>query len=64
MRIRRLLIANRGEISVRVARAAAELGIETVSVHSQDDARSLHVRKSDATAALAASGPRAYLDGA
>ena len=62
MQIRRLLIANRGEIAVRVARAAAELGIATVSIHSQDDARSLHVRRTDETAALSTSGPRAYLD--
>src|SRR5258708_6158176 len=58
----KLLIANRGEIAIRIARAAAELGIATVAVHSSDDGRSLHVRRADEAAALRGSGPRAYLD--
>lgn len=58
-----LLIANRGEVAVRIARAAAELGIRTVAVFSRDDAASLHVRRADAAVALSASGPAAYLDG-
>jgi acetyl/propionyl-CoA carboxylase alpha subunit len=62
--IRRLLIANRGEIAIRIARTAAELGIETVAVHALDDAASLHTRKADRSIALQAEGPRAYLDGA
>lgn len=62
MTIRRLLIANRGEIAVRIARAAAELGIHTVAVHSEDDARSLHVRKVDEARPLAGAGAAAYLD--
>ena len=37
-----LLIANRGEIAIRIARAAAELGIRTVAIFSEDDAQSLH----------------------
>jgi len=60
--IRRLLIANRGEIAIRIARAAAELGIRTVAVHSEDDARSLHLRKVDEARPLAGSGASAYLD--
>ena len=59
-----LLIANRGEIAVRIARAAAELGARTVAVYSQDDAESLHIRKAEHAVALPGSGPRAYLDGA
>lgn len=47
MRISRLLIANRGEIAIRIARAAAELDIRTVAVFSEDDAQSLHLRKAD-----------------
>ena len=62
--IRRLLIANRGEIAIRIARTAAELGIATVAVHSRDDAHSLHTRKTDEVRALDADGPAAYLDGA
>ena len=42
-----LLIANRGEVAIRIARAAAELGARTVAVHSRDDAESLHIRKAE-----------------
>src|ERR1700689_2048072 len=45
--IRRLLIANRGEITIRVMRAASELGIATVAVYSQEDRFSLHRTKAD-----------------
>ncbi len=62
MQIRRLLIANRGEIAIRVARAAAELGIASVAVFSADDAQSLHVRATNDAHELAGSGPAAYLD--
>ncbi|MEO1063701.1 MAG: carboxyl transferase domain-containing protein [Actinomycetota bacterium] len=57
-----LLIANRGEIAVRIARSAAEAGLRTVSVHSDDDADSLHVRRTDETVRLTGAGPAAYLD--
>ena len=62
MSVTRLLIANRGEIAVRVARAAASLGIATVAVFSRDDAESLHVRIADDAMPLAGSGPGAYVD--
>ncbi len=45
--IRRLLIANRGEIAVRIIRGARELGIESVAVHSDEDAAAPHVREAD-----------------
>ena len=64
MEIKRLLIANRGEIAIRVMRSAAELGIQTVAVHSDDDAHSLHTRCADAVRALDGSGVAAYLDAA
>jgi hypothetical protein len=41
-KIKTLLVANRGEISIRVMRAAHELGIKTVSIYSQEDRFSLH----------------------
>ncbi|HSN73409.1 MAG TPA: pyruvate carboxylase [Steroidobacteraceae bacterium] len=46
-KIRTLLVANRGEIAIRVMRAAAELGIRTVAIYSQEDRFSLHRMKAD-----------------
>ncbi len=61
MPVQRLLIANRGEIAVRIARTAAEMGIFTIGIFSQDDAGAAHIRKTDAPAPLTGSGPAAYL---
>ncbi|UYN93880.1 MAG: biotin/lipoyl-binding protein [Enhydrobacter sp.] len=60
--VKKLLIANRGEIAIRIAQAAAELGVTTVGVHAEDDAASLHVRRVDETRALNGRGAAAYLD--
>ena len=60
--MRRLLIANRGEIAVRIARAAMDLGIHTVAIYSEDDANGLHLRIADEVVALGGRGVRAYLD--
>jgi acetyl/propionyl-CoA carboxylase alpha subunit len=60
--MRTLLIANRGEVVVRIARAATELGIRTVGVFSEDDAASLHTRKVDEACPLRGKGARAYQD--
>jgi len=62
--LKTLLIANRGEIAIRIARSAAEMGIATVAIFSEDDAQSLHTRKADKAVGLSGSGVAAYLDGA
>ena len=63
--IRRLLIANRGEIAVRILRACRELGIETVAVHSDADAGAKHVRDADVAVSIgAAPAAASYLDAA
>ncbi|MDX9686337.1 carboxyl transferase domain-containing protein [Halopseudomonas formosensis] len=62
MPFQRLLIANRGEIAVRIARAAAELDIPSVAIYSEDDAASLHLRKADQAVPLRGRGASAYLD--
>ncbi|MBV9330970.1 MAG: hypothetical protein JOZ55_05405, partial [Alphaproteobacteria bacterium] len=62
MAFKKLLIANRGEIAIRVARAASDLGIRTVAVYSEDDAQALHLERCDEARALKGTGPSAYLD--
>lgn len=62
MSFKRVLIANRGEIAIRIARAAAEMGLATVAVFAEDDDRSLHVKAADQAVALKGAGPKAYLD--
>ncbi|MES2032967.1 MAG: carboxyl transferase domain-containing protein [Pseudomonadota bacterium] len=62
MNFKRVLIANRGEIAIRIARAAADLGLASVAVYAEDDAASLHVTAADEAVALKGSGPKAYLD--
>ena len=70
---KRVLIANRGEIAIRIARAASALGVESVAVHAPADALSLHAKLATSAreigareigngAALAADPVRAYLD--
>jgi acetyl-CoA carboxylase biotin carboxylase subunit len=61
--IRRLLIANRGEIALRVIRTAREMGIETVAIYSDPDRTALHTRFADLATPLGGATPaESYLD--
>ncbi len=58
----KILIANRGEIALRLVRAARDLGIASVAVYADDDLHAPHVRTAGEAVPLGASGPGAYLD--
>ncbi len=61
--IKKVLIANRGEIAIRIARTLKEMGIRTVSVFSEADRESLHVRKTDEAYYLGGAKPsESYLN--
>jgi len=60
--IKRLLVANRSEVAVRIMATAAVLGIETVAVYPADDAACGHVARADTAVELPGTGVAAYLD--
>ena len=62
-RIDTALIANRGEIAIRIARSLAEAGIRSVGVFAEDETGVLHSRRVDQAIALSGRGPGAYLAG-
>ena len=58
----KLLIANRGEIAIRIGQTAADLGYTTIAIYPEDDARSLHVDAADEATQIPGMGAAAYLD--
>ncbi|KAI9689397.1 MAG: hypothetical protein M1822_010048 [Bathelium mastoideum] len=62
-KIKSVLIANRGEIAVRIIRSAKKLNIRTISIHSEADATSTHVTTADETVLLSGSNSSVYTDG-
>ena len=61
--IKRLLIANRGEIAVRIARTCNKLGIETISIYSDADKNAMHTRETDYCAYIGPSiSEKSYLN--
>jgi pyruvate carboxylase subunit A len=60
--IRKILIANRGEIAVRIARACSEAGIKSVAIYSEADRYALHVKKADQAFSLGPETVSGYLN--
>jgi acetyl/propionyl-CoA carboxylase alpha subunit len=64
MFLRRILVANRGEIAVRLLRTCKKLGIESIAIYVEEDATALHVREANEAYLLEGSVTRGYLDAA
>ena len=60
--MKKVLVANRGEIALRISRAVQEIGMQAVAVFPADDAQSLHVSGADVAVELPGRGAAAYLD--
>jgi urea carboxylase len=61
-KIRKVLIANRGEIAVRCIRACSSLGVSSLSIYTPSDSTSLHVSLADESVLLKSDGAAGYLD--
>jgi len=64
MKIKKILVANRGEIAIRVFRASVEIGLKTVAVYTHEDRYSLHRYKADESYQIGKEGDplKPYLD--
>jgi four helix bundle protein len=60
--MKKILIANRGEIAIRIAKSSKDLGLKVVGIYSEDDIDSLHISKMDESFQLKGKGAQAYLD--
>ncbi|MGZ5028870.1 MAG: biotin carboxylase N-terminal domain-containing protein, partial [Methylobacter sp.] len=60
--LRKILIANRGEIAVRIIRACAEMGIRSVAIYSDADRFALHVKKADESYCIGSEPVAGYLN--
>ncbi len=60
--IKKILIANRGEIAVRIVRACAEMGIRSVAIFSDADRHALHVKRADEAHSIGAEPLAGYLN--
>ena len=60
--LKKVLIANRGEIAVRIVRACAEMGIRSVAIYTEPDRYALHVKRADEAYSLGADPLAGYLD--
>lgn len=60
--IKKVLVANRGEIAVRLIRACKKVGIKSVSIYTQSDSTSLHASLADENVLLSGDNANAYLD--